>query len=268
MSDALIQVLVYSLITALCTWLWALPFAFLTKKQLSKSTLWLLNAVAAALMISASFGLIYQALDSRELMSARTDMPLAEYYLWVPTVARWVLVWVLSGLLFILWAEQKLQKYSHLSIDQLTWADAKKALLIVWVMTLHSFSEWVAIWVSFGPSETFGIYIALALALHNIPEWLAISSVMVPRGTPWWKAALRSVFSSLPQPLMAIPAFLFVNRFAPFLPVWLWFAAGAMLWMSFSELLPEAIHDAKNETVATVITIGIVAMILFQLLLW
>jgi len=259
------QVFIYALITALCTWLWALPFCFF--KNLTKSTIAKMNAIAASLMIAASFGLMYEALWSREMIDGRSMRHIVESYFGIPFVVRWVALWVLVWLAFIMRSEKKLQKYDNLSIDMLRWANAKKALLIVWVMTLHSFSEGVAIGVSFGPSETFGIFISLALALHNIPEWLAIAAVMVPRGVKRWHAALRWIFSSLPQPLMAIPAYVFVSWFAPFLPVWLWFAAGAMLWMSFSELLPEAIHDAKSETVATFITIGILAMIIFQTLL-
>lgn len=261
------QVVFYASITALCTWLGALPFVLYNKKKISHTTLGVMNAIAASMMIAASFWLIYQALGSRELITTRSDFVVSEFYFWIPFVVWWVCGWVLSGLLFILRAEKKLKKYDNLSIDQLTWANARKAILIVWIMTLHSFSEWVAIWVAFWPSESFGVFIAIALAVHNIPEWLAISSVMVPRGTSWWKAWLRSIFSSLPQPLMALPAFFFVYWFAPFLPVWLWFAAWAMLWMSFSELLPEAIHEAKSETVATCITIGILCMIIFQTLL-
>ena len=262
----LTQVFVYAMITALCTGLWSLPFLFTT--NLSKNTIGKLNAIAASLMIAASFGLIYEALGSWESVTLSTNFALSQYYLGIPYVVWWVALWVLTGLYFILRSEQKLQKYDNLTMDMLSWVDAKRALLILWVMTLHSFSEWVAIGVSFGPGESFGIFIALALALHNIPEWLAISATMVPKGMPWWKAWLRSIFSSLPQPLMAIPAFLFVDYFAPFLPIWLGFAAGAMLWMSFSELLPEAIHDAKKETVATFITIGILTMVVFQFLLW
>ena len=60
-------------------------------------------------------------------------------------------------------------------------ADAVKAVLIVGVMTVHSFTE--------GRSRRLvrrrrgaGRNIGLAIAVHNIPEGLAISLVLVPRG--------------------------------------------------------------------------------------
>lgn len=92
------------------------------------------------------------------------------------------------GLIVILLSDKFLNRYDHLSIDQIKGADAKKIILILGVMTLHSFSEGIAVGVSFGPSMAFGVFITLAIALHNIPEGLAISAVMVPRGVKRWKA--------------------------------------------------------------------------------
>jgi zinc transporter ZupT len=116
-----------------------------------------------------------------------------------------------------------------------------RALVIVAVMTVHSAAEGVGVGVSFGGGDRLGILITAAIAAHNVPEGLAISLVLVPRGASVRSAAWWSVFSSLPQPLIAPFAYLFVETFKTVLPAGLGFAAGAMLWMVWAELLPEAV---------------------------
>ena len=101
----------------------------------------------------------------------------------------------------------------------------------------------------------------------NIPEGLAISLVLVPRGVGWFRAALWSIFSSLPQPLMAVPAFLFVDAFRSLLPYGLGFAAGTMIWMVFSELMPDALEETSSNLIAVVVTLSVVAMTAFQVLI-
>ncbi len=118
--------------------------------------------------------------------------------------------------------------------------------------------------MAFGDSDRLGLFIAVAIAIHNIPEGLAISLVLVPRGTPPWKAAGWSIFSSLPQPLMAVPAFLFVLAFQPFLPIGLGLAAGAMLWMIFAELIPDALKHAPSPAVGAVVALAFTALLAFQ----
>ena len=107
-------------------------------------------------------------------------------------------------------------------------------------------------------------FVTIAIAVHNIPEGLAITAVMRPEGASISKAAGWSIFSSLPQPLMAVPAFLFVERFRPALPYAMGFAAGAMLLMVLLELLPEAYEEGRRPVVGLLVTLTLFAMILFQ----
>jgi zinc transporter ZupT len=133
-------------------------------------------------------------------------------------------------------------------------------------MTLHSMAEGVGVGVSFGGGETLATFVTAAIAVHNIPEGLAISLVLVPQGVSVWKAAGGSVFSSLPQPLLAVPAFVFVAAFEPLLPFGLGFAAGAMIWVVVGELLPDAFKDAPRPHVATSVALALAAMMTFQTL--
>ena len=90
---------------------------------------------------------------------------------------------------------------------------------------------------------------------------------MRPKGASILACAGWSIFSSLPQPLMAVPAFVFVDRFRPVLPYGLGFAAGAMVFMVFLELLPEAYANERPSAVGLWVSLTLGAMILFQRLL-
>lgn len=242
---ATLDVFLFALLTAVATGIGALPFIFV--KDLTRRWLGASNALAAGLMLAASFGLLYEGVDYG---LART------------------LAGALIGLGFIVLVRKLLQREEHPAVfAQMNDMDARKALLIVGVMTMHSFTEGVGVGVSFGGGVGLGLFITLAIAVHNIPEGLAISLVLVPRGVGWSRAALWSVFSSLPQPLMAVPAFVFVETFKPLLPYGLGFAAGAMIWMVFSELLPDALEEASGNLVAVIVTLSVLAMVAFQVLI-
>ena len=231
-------------LTAVATGLGAVPFLF--TRTFSRRNLGLANALAAGLMIAASLGLLYEG--------ARTGVGLTA-------------LGGLVGVGFVALSSRFLAGHEDLKLGALEGADARRALLIIGVMTVHSVTEGVGLGVSFGGGEELGILITLVIAIHNIPEGLAISLVLVPKGTPVWRAALWSIFTSLPQPLLAVPAFLAVETFTPLLGAGLGFAAGAMLWMSFHELVPEALEDAPRYQVAGVIALGVAGMILTQYLL-
>ncbi len=233
-----------ALATAVATGFGALPFWF--TRGLSRRWLGIANAAAAGLMLAASFTLITEG----------------SAYSAPRTIAG-----MLLGVLLIALAHRQIEGRRDLHLGTLRGADAVKAIMIVGIMTVHSFAEGVGVGVAFGGGEVLGTFITAAIALHNVPEGLAISLVLIPRGTPVWQAAGWSIASSLPQPLMAVPAFLFVTVFAPFLPVGLGLAAGAMIWMTLAELIPDALEDTSSGTVAATVSLSIAAMLAFQELL-
>ena len=236
-------VFLYALATALATGLGAIPFFFV--RDVSQRMVSFSNAIAAGLMLGASFGLVSEGTHH----------------------GRWeTLGGALVGVAFILVTQKLLEGYDEeeLLFGAADGESARRMLLMMVVMTVHSFSEGVAVGVSFGGGVTLATLITVAIAIHNIPEGVAITAVMRPRGVSVVRCAGWSVVSSLPQPLMAVPAFLFVEAFRPALPWGLGFAAGAMIFMVLVELLPEAFHEGNRREVATVATLTVIGMVLFQ----
>ncbi|TVR46083.1 MAG: ZIP family metal transporter [Rhodobacteraceae bacterium] len=245
MSDpTLLLVFIAALITALATGLGALPL--LAMRSVSTRALAYGNGVAAGLMLAATFSLVVEGF---EVSGPRTILGL------------------LLGLVGIWLAKRYFDSRDGISLANTSGADALKILLIMGVMTVHSAAEGIGVGVAYGGGRELGDFITIAIALHNVPEGLAIALVMVPRGASVGKAAWWSILSSAPQPLLAVPAFVFVLAFAPVLPVGLGLAAGAMLWMIFSELLPEAGEAADHSTLGVIVTLAFTCMMGVTLLL-
>ena len=131
-APAPIDVFGLAMLTAVATGAGALPFLFV--KDMSRTWLGISNALASGLMLAASFGLAYEG---------------AEFGLWRTVFG------VLLGLGFVVFTRAQIQhRESPVSFAQMQSFDARKALLIVGVMTLHSFTEGVGVGVSFGAGRT------------------------------------------------------------------------------------------------------------------
>ncbi|MBN2759132.1 MAG: ZIP family metal transporter [Rhodobacteraceae bacterium] len=243
-EPTLLIVFIAALVTALATGLGALPL--LAARSMSERTLAMGNALAAGLMLAASVTLI---MEGFELSGSRT------------------IGGIVLGVIAIWLVKKLLDRQGEVSLGDMQGADALKVLMIMGVMTAHSAAEGIGVGVAFGGGRPLGDLITIAIALHNVPEGLAIALIMVPRGASVAKAGWWAIVSSLPQPLLAVPAFLFVLYFAPVLPVGLGLAAGAMLWMIFSELLPEAQEGADTSTIGVIVTLAFAAMMAVTLVL-
>jgi zinc transporter ZupT len=84
--------------------------------------------------------------------------------------ATQTLIGGLLGAAFVGLAARLLAERRSVHFEALADADARKAILLVGVMTVHSVAEGVGVGVSFGGGESLGVVTTLAIGLHNIPE--------------------------------------------------------------------------------------------------
>ncbi|KAF2306590.1 hypothetical protein GH714_019640 [Hevea brasiliensis] len=224
-------VALFTLAMAAATGLGAVPFFFV---QLDPQWAGLCNGMAAGVMLAASFDLI------QEGQNHGADL---------------IMLYFISGFQF-------LEQYGEVSMLDIKGADATKVVLVIGIMTLHSFGEGSGVGVSFAGSKGFsqGLLVTLAIAVHNIPEGLAVSMVLASRGVSPQNAMLWSVITSLPQPIVAVPSFICADAFNKFLPFCTGFAAGCMIWMVVAEVLPDAFKEASPSQVASAATISVAFM--------
>ncbi|MFW5919749.1 MAG: ZIP family metal transporter [Halanaeroarchaeum sp.] len=240
------------LVTAIATGLGALPFFFYDDiEDRWNVVLW---GLASGIMVSASlFGLV------KEGLAVGTPMDI------VPGV--------IVGILLVVGGHRVISRYDF-DPKQYEEADYKKLVLILGILTIHSFPEGVAVGVSFadlnlgvGPTvlgftvPVLAIFMTVAISIHNVPEGTAISIPLRAMGVSNWKMVWWSIFSSLPQPIGAVLAFGFVRYAREFLPFGFGFAAGAMVYLVLTEFIPEALeageglpNGGKPELVAGVLT--------------
>eukprot|EP00606_Chrysophyceae_sp_TOSAG23-5_P000431 GSChrysophyteH2.ASY1.ANO1.1031.1 assembled CDS len=251
-------------LTAVSTGLGVLPFYFVSEPN--QTWVGICNSVAAGMMTAAAYSLAYEGGTSEASTSVSA---LAAFPTSIDTPLARTLFGFVCGILFIVATGKVLETREDLSVGSMVGASAQKMVLIMFVMTLHSLTEGIGIGVSFGgPGQSglqLGQFISTSLAIHNIPEGLAVALVLFPMRISMLRTCLWAVFTSLPQPLMAMPAFLFVQEFQPLLPVGLGFASGAMAYVAVFELLREAVEDVRNKPLVLLVMGGAcVAMMTMQ----
>jgi ZIP family zinc transporter len=231
-----------ALFTALATGLGALPVLFLRNTE----PRWrgIAAATASGMMLSASvFALADEALSRGAALEVIGGM--------------------MAGAFFF--------SYTAKFIDQKGWTleglnqkSSRQTMLLLLTLFVHSIPEGAAIGVGYATGEIkFGWLLAVAIAVHNIPEGTAVSLPLRANGASILRCIWYSILTSLPQPIVAVPAFLLVSVFQPLLPASLGFAGGAMIFLVVSELLPEAFATSSAAETAWGVTIGLVGMLGF-----
>lgn len=165
---------------------------------------------------------------------------------------------------------------THDDIDELVHADhlnmhkrhndSKLSLFVAGVVmacaiALHNIPEGMTIGASFAVSNNLmwgtGMIMAILIGLHNIPEGMAVAVPLISGGTGRMKATLITAACGLPTLLGAWLGF-WLGDIGPLgLTMSLGFASGAMLYVVFGEILPEAYLIYRSKLPAFAVMVGL-----------
>ena len=144
--------------------------------------------------------------------------------------------------------------------------DSRLALFVAGVVmacaiALHNVPEGMTIGASYASSDGVmgraALVLAVLIGLHNIPEGMAVSVPLISGGMAKWKAVCITAASGIPTVVGAVLGY-WLGEIGPLgLCMSLGFASGAMLYVVFGEILPQAIIMYRSKLPAFSAVAGI-----------
>lgn len=151
----------------------------------------------------------------------------------------------------------------------------KRMLMLVSSITIHNIPEGLAVGIAFG-SIYYGIsgattisavMLAIGIGLQNFPEGSAVSIPLRREGISRKKAFFYGQLSAIVEPIFGVIGAILVLKVQILLPFFLSFAAGAMIYVVVSELIPESQSNEKKELMAIFTIIGFSIMMILDVAL-
>lgn len=244
-------------------------FVFFFKKNFGPKINNIVLGFAGGIMIAASiFGLILPSIDqSKEFYSSISFIP--------PVIG-----FILGGLL--LWGIDKLVPHIHKNQESqveegISTKKISNNFKFFLAVTIHNIPEGLSVGFACGLAiagmntgdESILMYSALSLtigiAIQNIPEGAAVSIPMLGEGISKPKSFLFGMSSGIVEPIFAIIG-LFLAQLSIVTPWLLSFAAGAMIYVTLDEILPEARKGGFEHFGIWAFMIGFAIMMLLEVI--
>jgi len=206
-------------ISAMATGLGAIPVLFLNNVSSRVKSL-LLGYASGIMMAATTFSLIPESLKASNI--------------WVLSVG------MLLGTFVLNFINSKSEDLDTSDIKFLSGVD-RKTLLIVTAITLHNLPEGLSVGVSYGSGEdNLGAIIAFAIGLQNAPEGFLVGIYLIHQNMSKLKSLLIATFTGAVEIVTAVIGYFLAADVDGLVPYGLSFAAGAMLFVIYKELIPES----------------------------
>ena len=256
-SSVYFQVIVAGLFTWFVTALGASIVFFF--KRVSGTVLDAMLGISAGVMISASFfSLLNPAIYKANSLG----------------MISWLVVSIgfLSGGLLLVFGDFIFSKYFE---NKKLIKTNKRSLMLIFSITLHNIPEGLAIGVAFGSISSglsgatllSSLMLALGVAIQNFPEGCAVSLPLRRENFSRSKSFLYGAMSGIVEPISAFLGCFLVMYVQTILPFLLAFAAGAMIYVAISELIPESQKNKHKSLMSLFTIIGFVIMMILDVAL-
>lgn len=229
---------------------------FFLKKALSESLQRALTGFAAGVMVAASvWSLLIPAIEQASGMGRLSFAP--------AVIGFW------CGILFLLLLDHVIP-HLHRNCEQTEGPKIhlQRSTMLLLAVTLHNIPEGMAVGVMYAGylsgnaqiTAAGALALSLGIAIQNFPEGAIISMPLRAEGMSKSKAFLCGTLSGIVEPIGAFLTILAAQHIIAFLPYFLSFAAGAMLYVVVEELIPEMSQGRHSNLGTLFFAIGFTLM--------
>ena len=194
-------------------------------------------------------------LDAMLGFAAGVMLAATAFSLLIPAIAIggvWAtVVGFVVGALFLALLDRLIPHMHFISGREGPASNLSKTWLLILAITIHNFPEGLSVGIGFGTGKIgAATALAIAIGLQNMPEGLAVALPLAREGYNRGRALWYATLTGLVEPVGGLIGVSAVIIARPILPYGLGFAAGAMLYVVFDEMIPES-HRKGHEREAT-----------------
>lgn len=220
---------------------------FFVKEKLSDSIQKSLMGFASGVMVAASiWSLLIPAMEQSSNMGRLSFLP--------------AVIGFLLGVFFLLSLDMIIP-HLHIGSNEAEGhkSKLKRTTMLVLAVTLHNIPEGMAIGVIYAGylngnsmlTKTGALALSIGIAIQNFPEGAIISMPLRAEGESKAKAFIGGMLSGLVEPIGGLLTILLASIIVSALPIFLSFAAGAMMYVVIEELVPE-MSEGRHSNIGTI----------------
>lgn len=135
----------------------------------------------------------------------------------------------------------------------------RTGLVTALTIAIHNFPEGLATFVVAVGDPVAGYALAIAIALHNIPEGICVAMPVYYATSSKWQAFGWTVLAGVAEPIGGLVGYFILWNSTTPLTLGIMFSAvaGMMVYISFQELIPEALRfDPENSVTMRFLFLG------------